>query len=80
MQKSHWKRLADTEQHFRFVTRQVVVMRRDESETDSDIDAKIRRWKAGEKVDGIDAHYEGGELTIVSVRGVSPCRRAISLD
>ena len=58
-----WKRLADAEQHLEFATRQVVVIRRHERETDSEFDAKIERWIAGESVDGIDGKYEGGEVS-----------------
>ena len=44
----------DAEQHLEFATRQVVVIRRHEKETDSEFDAKIERWKSGESIDGID--------------------------
>jgi len=61
----------DAEQHLEFATRQVVVIRRHEKETDSEFDAKIERWKSGESIDGIDAKYEGGEVSFVGVVGVT---------
>lgn len=67
-----WKRLEVVEAALRIKHRQIVVILRDEKETDSEFDAKIERWKAGESVEGIDAGYQGGEIHIISVRGVSP--------
>ena len=71
MNQRLWQRLADAEQHLEFATRQVVVIRRHEKETDSEFDAKIERWQAGELVDGIDAKYEGGEVSFVGVVGAT---------
>jgi hypothetical protein len=31
-------------------------------------DEKIKRWKNGEDVDGIDGKYQGGELDVIEVR------------
>jgi len=58
-----WKRLADAEQHLEFATRQVVVIRWDDDETDTVFQTKVERWKSGESVDGIDGKYEGGEVS-----------------
>ena len=71
MNRRLWNRLADAEQHLEFATRQVVVIRRHERETDAEFDAKIERWKSGESVDGIDSKYEGGKVSFVGVVGVT---------
>ena len=71
MQLRHWKRLADTETRLRFKNRQIVAVRLPKAEHEE----AIRRWKAGEAVDGIDGEYEGGDVTFVSVVGVSPNRK-----
>ena len=66
-----WKRLEVVEAALKIPHRQIVLIRRDEKETDSDFDAKIERWKAGESVEGIDAEYQGSEIEIISIRSVS---------
>ena len=54
-----------------FITRQVVAIRWDDDETDTVFQAKIERWKSGESINGIDAKYEGGEVSFVGVVGVT---------
>ncbi len=71
MDQRLWKRLAEAEQQLEFATRQVVVIRRHETETDSEFQARIRRWKSGESVDGIDGKYEGAEVSFVGVVGAT---------
>ena len=41
-------------------------------ETREDLDRKIERWKAGEKVDGITDIYQGGEVDTICVLGAKP--------
>ncbi len=49
-----------------------------EWETREDIEAKLERWKAGEKVDGIAGEYEGGEVGILlPFQFVSPPARKV---
>ena len=67
-----WKRLEVVEAALQIPHRQIVLIRRDEKETDSEFDAKIERWKAGESVEGINAEYEGREIHIIKIRVVSP--------
>ncbi len=67
-----WKRLEVVEAALRIEHRQIVVIQSDEKETDSEFNAKIERWKAGESVEGIDAEYQGGEIHIIKIRVVSP--------
>ena len=57
-----WKRLESTRISLRcrHVQHIFVIMR--SGETIADVEAKVERWKAGEKVDGISAKYEGGEV------------------
>ncbi len=71
MRQQIWKRLEVVEAALQIQHRQIVLIRRDEKETDSDFDAKIERWKAGESVEGIDAEYQGSEIEIISIRSVS---------
>jgi len=63
MYRRLWKRLADAEQHLEFASRQVVVIRWDDDETDTVFQTKVDRWKSGESVGGIDGKYEGGEVS-----------------
>ena len=59
-----WKRLGDVAKPSkpRNIQRPFVFL--SEGETRQDLEGKIERWKAGEKVDGISAEYEGGEIEI----------------
>ncbi len=72
MRQQIWKRLEVVEAALQIQHRQIVVIKSAEKETDSEFDAKIERWKAGESVEGINAEYEGGEIHIINIRFVSP--------
>ena len=63
--RAMWNRLGDVAKPSkqRKVQRPFVFL--GEGETMVDLKGKIERWKAGEKVDGISAEYEGGEVEIV---------------
>ena len=60
--RTMWKRLHNTARPIsqRHIQHLIIILA--EGETREDLDRKIERWKAGEKVDGISAKYEGGEV------------------
>ena len=67
-----WKRLNTVEQNGQLTSRQWITVVKDRGETDTDIDAKIERWKGGETVDGINGEYRGGEIDIILIVIVAP--------
>ena len=67
-----WKRLNTVEQNGQLTSRQWITVVKDRGETDTDTDAKIERWKAGESVDGINGEYRGGVIDIILVVIVAP--------
>ena len=62
--RAMWNRLNNTAKPLsqRHIQHLLIVLA--EGETREDLDRKIERWKAGEKVDGISAEYEGGDVEI----------------
>jgi len=60
-----WKQLNKVEQTVQLTYRQWITVVKDRGETDTDIDAKIERWKSGETVDGIIGEYRGGVIDII---------------
>ena len=67
-----WKHLNKVEQTVQLTYRQWITVVKDRGETDTDIDAKIERWKGGETVDGINGEYRGGEIDIILIVIVAP--------
>ena len=44
-------------------------------ESEEEMDQRVERWKAGEKVEGIDQIYTGGESSIWLIHFVKPPKR-----
>ena len=72
IQQQLWKRLNSVEQTVQLTYRQWITVVKDRGETDTDIDAKIERWKSGETVDGIYSKYKGGKIDIILIVIVAP--------
>ncbi len=70
-----WKRLAETSKAIenRYIQYLLIIMQ--EGDTWDDLEAKVERWKAGEKVDGIYGEYEGGPVKLLPFEFVSPSAR-----
>ena len=67
-----WKRLESAGQTLSLRAEQVVIVFSRYGDSDSDLDKRIERWKAGEKVEGICSEYEGGDIRISRIGFVSP--------
>ena len=57
-----WHRLEALKAKRRSTQVQHLLVCLDKGETLQELEAKIERWKAGEKVNGISQEYEGGEI------------------
>ena len=64
MRMDMWKRLENVSQAISIKSIQRPFIFMQPGETIEDLPAKIGRWKAGEKVEGIYGEYEGGEVGI----------------
>jgi hypothetical protein len=60
-----WKRLEKLGQVLQHQNIQYPMIILQPGETAEQLPAKIERWKAGEKVEGINGEYEGGDVGIV---------------
>ena len=63
------KRLEKVGQVLQYKNIQYPMITMQPGETLEDLPAKVERWKAGEKVEGILGEYQGGEVGILL-----PCR------
>jgi hypothetical protein len=59
-----WKRLNQIEIKLSFANIQYPIIIQERGETYEDLEAKLERWKAGEKGTGVLGEYEGGEVGI----------------
>ena len=69
-----WKRLDKIERSLTPVQNKVLFIPL-KGESDEEYDARIARWKSGEKVEGIDQMYTGQEVGIIRIKFVSAKKR-----
>ncbi len=73
MQQRMWKRLNQVEIKLSFANIQYPIIIQERGETYEDLEAKLERWKGGEKGTGVLGEYEGGEVGIwAPIQYVSP--------
>ncbi len=73
MQQRMWQRLEQVEIKLSFANIQYPIIIQERGETYEDLEAKLERWKAGEKGTGVLGEYKGGAVGIRSpVMYVSP--------
>jgi len=73
MQQRMWQRLEQVEIKLSFANIQYPIIIQERGETYEDLEAKLERWKTGEKRTGVLGEYKGGEVGIwAPVQYVSP--------
>ena len=73
--KPHWrKRLDKVASSINPHTKGVMFIQH-ENESDAELDQRVARWEAGEKVEGVDQSYTGRESCVWIFKPVKPPKR-----
>jgi hypothetical protein len=65
-----WKRLQAVGTSLSYQHRQIIRVVSELDESDESFERRIERWKAGERVEGIEATFDGGAVDLLVVRRV----------
>ena len=67
-----WKRISEAAEAVENRHTQYLLIIMQEGDTWADLEARVERWKAGEKVYGIYGEYEGGPVELLPFEFVEP--------